>query len=510
MWIDLGAVRDALDLLSGLYVQIPLAIVGGLLIGIAVGAIPGIGTPMGMAAVLPFVFHMDPLVAVLLLTAIYTGGVAGGSIASILLNIPGDPSSIATCWDGFPMTKSGRHNEALGLSLYSHAAGVTVSYVLLFLLLAPAGQITKYLGPADRVAIAFAVLSIVAGLRGRTLIRGVVAALFGLVIGTLNPTQTGIMRSSFLGIPSFYDGLPLVTVVLGLVCLNELVAFVEEGRFFVPKTNAARPSFVRILFTFPLWLRHKTLTIASSLLGTAVGIAPGAGASVAGLLAYGQAKAWSRNREAFGKGAPEGIVATDTSASASEGGAMLPLLALGIPGSGAGAVLMTGLFIFGFQLGPVWLSQNMHFAYAFVFGHTLTSLLLIVTLAASMVALGQVIYAPFRYVAPILAVISTVGVYALSLSLSEIALLWVLAYLGFLMMKNGYPPVAALLGFILAPTIDSETYRALEIYSGRYFELFSRPVVVASIGVSAALILREIYSARRKGRNEPEEEAMDE
>lgn len=498
--IDLAAVSDAIGLLAGLYVQIPLAILCGLLIGIVVGAVPGIGTPMGMAAVLPFVFHMEPLVAVLFLTAIYTGGVAGGSIASILLNIPGDPSSIATCWDGFPMTKNGQHNEALGLSLYSHAAGVTVSYLLLFLLLAPAGHITKYLGPADRVAIAFAVLSIVAGLRGRTLLRGILAALFGLVLGTLNPTQTGIMRSSFLGIPAFYDGLPLVTVVLGLVCLNELVAFVDEGRFFVPQGDIARPSFLRILRTFPLWFRHKVLTIASSLLGTAVGIAPGAGASVAGLLAYGQAKAWSKNSEAFGTGAPEGIVATDTSASASEGGAMLPLFALGIPGSGAGAVLMTGLFIFGFQLGPVWLSQNMQFAYAFVFGHALTSILLIFTLAASMVALAQVIYAPFKFVAPILAVISTIGVYALSLSLSEIALLWILAYLGFLMMKNGYPPVAALLGFILAPTIDSEIYRALEIYSGRYSELFSRPVVVGSLVISSALIFREIYSARRKGR----------
>jgi putative tricarboxylic transport membrane protein len=497
MGIDLGAASGALLLLSNFALQIVCAIVVGLMIGIIVGAVPGIGTPMAMAAVLPFAFHMQPIVAALLLTAIYTGGVAGGSIASILTNIPGDPASIATCWDGFPMTQQGRHNEALGLSLYSHTAGVTISYVLLFVFLGPASQLSKYLGPADRVAIAFAVLSIVSGLQGKTLLRGLIAALLGLVLGTLNPTQTGIIRSKFLEMPAFFDGLSLIPVVLGLVCLSELVAFVNDGRFFVAAENFVRPSFKRIVFAFPLWLRHKYLMLASSVLGTLVGIAPAAGSSIAGILAYSQAKAWSKNADQFGKGAPEGIVATDTSASASEGGAILPMLALGIPGSGAGAVLMSGLFIFGFQLGPVWLAQNLNFAYALVFGHFVTSVLLFVLLGLTMARMANVIYVPFKFTAPLLAVISTVGVYALNLSLYDVALLWVLAYVGYVMKKNGYPPIATLLGFILAPTIDAEMYRVIEIYSGRYLGLLVRPVVAISIAIGLAMILSEWLRSRR-------------
>lgn len=478
--------------------QVLAVLLGGLLIGWVFGAIPGLNNAIAMSVLLPLTFYLPPIVAILFLTAIYTGGICGGGISAILIGVPGQASNVATVADGFAMTRAGRHPLALGLSIYSSAAGVTISYLLLLALLFPATQVVRNFGPADRISIAFAALVVVASVLTSDLLRGFAAVAFGLMLGTLGPTEGGTLRSSFLGIPDLYDGLPLLPVVTGLVGFSELLANLRQ-EFIVQSPEGRRGvGALEILGAWREWLSHWPVVIYSSLVGFVIGFVPAAGAAIAALAAYGQVKMASRRPDAFGKGEPRGVTASESASHASEGGAMLSMLALGIPGSASAAILMGAFTIFGLQPGPVWITNNLPFASAVVLGNVAIALLYIPLGALFVVRLARIVTVPLRYLSPTLIVIGSAGVYAVRTSVVDVALLWGFAYLGLMLTRLGYPTIGVLLGVILAPSIDSEMQRVIALYGHDIFGTLSRPVVFMSIAISVVAVAAQLLGLYRR------------
>jgi putative tricarboxylic transport membrane protein len=484
-----GDVGEGLALILNPWVV--LAIFAGTLVGVILGAIPGIMGPMAMAAALPIAVYFDPIVAILCLSGIYTGSVAGSSISSILLNMPGQPGSEATAIDGFILNQKGQAATALGMQLFSSVLGTLAGYVLMLAMLPLATSLTRQLGPADRVSIAFMALVMVAALRGSSFIRGMSAGLFGLMLGTMQPTATGDSRAAFLNVDILWDGLPVVPVILGLLAFSELVGFLHQSHVTSDRQVKA-PSIRAILATFGQWVRHLWAAIAGAIMGYMVGLLPAAGATVGSMFAYGQAKSWSRNKKEYGEGSTEGVAVAEAANNGSEGGAMLTMLSLGIPGSGSSAILMSAFLMFGLVPGPIWLSQSMDFAYAVVFGNFVGAFLLLLILAPCMRFLTGALRASIAVMAPTLAVVSTAGVFSLRSSLVDVVVLWVFAYAGWLMKKFGFAPMAAVLGFILGPIIDPEMYRITRLYDGEYLSLIERPVVAVSVLISLGVVANEV------------------
>lgn len=498
MFID--NLAEAIDLLTNW--QVFAAIIIGLVTGLLLGAIPGITGGVAMAVSLTICYYLDPIVAIMFLSATYTGGITGGSISAILLNMPGSPGSVATAIDGFQMTRQGRHNYALGLALFSSVAGTFLSYLLMGLALIPVTGWVSNMGPADRIAVAVTALLVLAALRGKHLLRSLIACAFGLLLSTLGTSQNGVLRSEFLDMPMLFDGLPLVPTIIGLLAFSELLNFI--GKPFVVdqsgQSELAKPSVREIYASFGDWAKRWKTALFGGLIGFIVGVIPAAGSSIASLFAYGQAKSLSKHPEQFGEGAPDGVVVAESANNGSEGGAMLTTLALGIPGSGASAILLSGFLIFGLVPGPVWIANNIPFAYSVVIGNLLQAVLLAVIGAMMVARIASIIYVPVKYLAPALVIVSSAGMFALRGSVFDICIAWLFAYVGYIFKKYDYPPIGVLLGLMLGPTIESEIYRIGIIYSDDYASLFTRPVVVVSIVVAFILLgLPMLRNRKAKG-----------
>lgn len=474
-----------------------LFLVLGFIVGMILGAIPGITGSVGMAALLPVCFYMEPISAIVFLCGIYTGSVTGGSVSAVLMNMPGTPAAIATAMDGFVMTQKGMPQKALGLSLMSSVTGQLISYVLLMLLIVPAASLVSKLGPAERCAITVCAVLIVATLKGNNPLRNLAAGLLGLAIGTLGTSDTGVFRGAFLGNKMLSSGIPQVPSVIGLLAFSELIVFLGEGTITKQLTmpSVSTGGIIREIRTV---LHHWKVCLMSNVIGFIIGVIPAAGASVASVFCYGQAKSWSKHPEDFGNGSEEGIVASESANNASVGGAMLTMLALGIPGSGAAAILMSAFMMFGLIPGPVWIVKNVDFVYAIGWANIFLVIIMVFLGAWLMSKLAYVIKAPVKYLAPALLLISSIGIYSLRNSIFDVFLTWGFAYLGFILKKHDFSPMAVMLGIMMAPSIESELYRISRIYAGNYLEPLTRPVVVIAILASVFLIFSAFRQAIKK------------
>lgn len=491
--LDLTSLLSSFGALS--HISIWTAILVGVIIGVACGSIPGGPASIVMATSLPILIYFDPLTGITFLTAVYTGSISAGAMAAILYNMPGTPGSVATGFDGFPMNQQGKSNLALGIQLYSSVFGAVFSYVLFIVALEPATHIAAYLGPAARLAIGILALLIVASLAGKSLFRGLIAALLGLTLGALGPTSGGISRSEFLHVPILYDGLPLVPTIIGLIAFSELLGFLGK-EFVVDTRNRQRPSFGQIVGALPAWVRHRRHALGGGVIGFLVGVVPAAGSTIASTFAWTQARSFSRKPDRFGRGAPEGVVVAESANNASEGGAMLTTVTLGIPGSGDSAIVLSGLLVFGLVPGPAWLDQNLDFVYRIGVVNVVTAIVMIPILALFMRYASLLVLVPVRVFAPFLAVLSSLGVYASRNAIEDVFILWIFAFVGWLMKRHGYPPMALLLGVILGPGMDSEAFRVPDLY-GSVGAILSQPVVLVCLVLGVALITNEVRIRRR-------------
>ncbi|GAB4368063.1 MAG: tripartite tricarboxylate transporter permease [Spirochaetales bacterium] len=470
-----------------------LAIVAGVIGGILVGAMPGLSPSMGVAILLPFTFKMHPLIGLVLLTAVYLASNYGGSITAVTINTPGTPSAVATAFDGYPLTQQGKAGWALGVSLVASTLGGMVGIIILILFSQPLAAIAVRMHPAEYFALALFGLSTVASLAGRNWAKAFTSALLGLLINTIGIDPiSGVKRYTF-GVTNLFDGFSFIPALIGLFALSEVFSKIEEGAW----GNRSGGEISR-KEQWPSWKDYwklKRATLQASVIGTIIGIFPGAGSAIASFVAYDLGKKTSKNPETFGKGNPEGVAAAEAANSASVGGAMVPLLTLGIPGSASTAVLIGALTIHDLAPGPLLFTQSPELVYGLFASMFVANVVMLLLGFWGSRLWIKVTKVPLNVLIPLILSIATVGSYAVKNSLFDVGACFGFGIVGWILKRYGYPMAPIVLGMVLGNLMEVNFRRA--VIMGGYGVFFARPASLILLLISVAAFVYPLIQTRK-------------
>lgn len=462
--------------------------------GVFIGAMPGLNGPIGVALLLPFTFGLDPASGLLLLGGIYMGASYGGSITAILLNTPGTAEAACTAIEGNPLAKQGRAKETLYYSILSCVVGGTVGILTLLFFTPILANFALKFGPPEMFLISMAGLAIVGSLATGNIVKGIFAAMFGVFISLIGQDiLTGANRFTF-GIKKLEAGVDLIPVIIGIFAITEMLIIIGSKKsklLNVPLKETSLGQVMKDLF------RKPTLLIKSSVLGTLIGILPGAGAVVASFMAYGEAKRTSKNKELFGKGNMEGVISAESANNAAVGGSLVPLLALGIPGSATAAVLYGALTIHNLIPGPKLFVNNPEIAYTFILGMLLTLVVMGAIGILGVPLFSNIVKVKKSYIIPIVLAFSLFGAYSLRNNMFDVLLAIVFGVIGLIFKKGNIPTAPVVLGLILGPLIEINFRQTLTISTANnqnIFEyIFTRPI---SISIALLLVIIIYISLR--------------
>lgn len=468
-------------------VEVAIGLFIGVVGGMVIGALPGLSATMGIALLIPVTYGMDPTAALVMLASIYTSAVYGGSISAILIHTPGTPSSAATCLDGYPMTKKGEALHAIGLSTTSSVIGGTISAIALLLIAPPLARISLTFSSAEYFLVALFGLTLIASLAGKSMIKGLIAGGIGLMAGLIGISPDAYARFTFK-IPALLGGVSLIPAMIGLFSISQVMIQAEERiKGAEPKKTAA---LIQGRFMPPgkEFRGLMPLILKSSIIGLFVGILPGAGGDIASWVGLNEAKRTSKHPELFGTGHPEGIVAPEAANNAVTGGALIPLLTLGIPGSSTAAVLLGGLTIHGLQPGYQLFSEFANITYAVILGFLFANILMGLAGWAAGKYIVNVSKVPVPLLMPCIAVLSILGSYAADQNMTNVYVAVVFGLIGYLMRKYGVPVAPVVLGLILGPMADSHLYQAVRMAKGQNMigYMLHRPI---SVGLMVLIVL---------------------
>lgn len=491
---DLNAFIGGLDALFQTYTLGFLLL--GFLLGFVVGAIPGFNDANVMAILLPFTLLLEPTVAIVAMAAVYAGAQAAGSIPAILMNIPGTPGNAATTLEGYAMAKSGRAGYALGLSLGASTFGALLGAMLALVLAPILGTFALRFGPAEMFLVAVLGLTVVSTLSAESYAKGLLIGSFGVLISLIGvDSMAGFPRGTY-DISGLYDGLPLIPVLIGLFGFSELIVLL--GRSSISDDSfVGKQGWSEIRKGMRDASKQATNVTRSGILGFFVGVIPGAGATIGSFLAYGQARQWSRQREKFGTGHSEGLVATDTANNATASGAMVPLLTLGLPGSGSTLVMLAALVLHGVRPGPQFFTNFQVEAYTILLS-LFISAVLIGGLGIFLCRYAQrVVFIPTSILVPIVSVLIFIGAYAWRFLAFDILLMLFFGVLGVLLRANRYPIPALMLAVILGPMLESSLLQATRI--GGYQALIGSPISWVLIGLIILSLAAPLITGLSRG-----------
>ncbi|MEO9786315.1 MAG: tripartite tricarboxylate transporter permease [Aurantimonas coralicida] len=476
------------------------AMVAGVVLGIAIGALPGLSATMGIAVLIPLTFGLDPLVGLGMMAGIYNGAMYGGAIPAVLLRIPGTPASIVTTFDGYPMAQKGEAGRALQIAVVSSAIGGMVSAVVLMTLAPPLARVTLAFGPAEYFWVGIFGLSAIAVFVGKNPIKGVLSACIGLLIGCIGiDTITGAQRFTFGNI-NLYDGFNIVVLLTGLYAIPPAIAMAEEA----VKTGISRDK-LRVKSShgmFDDWRRLWKTWTRSSIIGVIVGLLPGAGGNIAAFLSYNEAKRASKTPDEFGEGPPEGVAAGECGNNADNSAALVPALTLGVPGSSVAAVILGGLLIHGLRPGPALFRDYPDVVYGFMIQMFVTSALLMFIggIIGTRVFI-HVLRLPRVLLVPLIAGLTAVGVYSINNSMFDLYMMLGFGLLGYAMERLDFPLAPAVLGLILGPMAEENMRLALLISQNDWLVFVTRPIsvtiAVLTLLVLAFPIIRDMLARRR-------------
>jgi len=473
-----------------------LAIVVGVIAGIFVGAMPGLSPSMGVAILLPFTFKMPPLIGLVLLTAVYLASNYGGSITAVTINTPGTPSAVATAFDGYPLTLQGKAGWGLGVSLVASTVGGMVGIIILILFSQPLAAVAVKMHPAEYFTLALFGLSTVASLAGKDWAKAFTSALLGLLINTIGIDPiSGVKRYTF-GETNLFDGFDFIPALIGLFALSEVFSKIEEGSW---KTHLSGEISKKEQWpTFKDYWKLKWATLQASLVGTLIGIFPGAGSAIASFVAYDLGKRTSKHPETFGKGNPEGVAASEAANSASVGGAMVPLLTLGIPGSASTAVLIGALMIHDLSPGPLLFTERPDLVYGlFASMFVANAVMFFLGLWGSRLWI-KVTRVPLNVLIPIIISIASVGSFAVKNSLFDVGACFGLGVAGWVLKRYGYPMAPIVLGMVLGKLMEVNFRRA--VIMGGYGVFFLRPASLILLLISIAAFAYPLIQMKKESR----------
>lgn len=494
---------DALGLLAqgaaALFVPATFAIlIAGVILGLLVAVLPGLTLVMGVVLALPFTYGMGITGAVVLLTSMYVAGTYGGAFTSILFRIPGEPLDVPLLWDGYAMSKAGNAALALGWTLVAALGGGLVAAVAMVAMAEPVARVALSLSTPEYFAIVFFGLASVVCLGGTSLPKAVISLCLGLMIATVGSDPTyGVDRFAF-GIPALSDGIDYLAVMVGAYGLGEVLSRLEQGT-----EGGGSHRMARLRTEMPKWVeivKIRYTFVRSAVLGFVVGLVPGAGATIASFLSYGVESQYGKRRKEMGSGLPEGIVAPQTAATASVGGAMVPLLTLGIPGSGATAIIMGAFLLHGVQPGPQVFASNGVLVYT-IFASVFFALIAMCVVGFFAIKLlVRVLDFPEALVSAFVVMFCFMGALALRNNPDDLWLIAAFGVVGFVFERFKFPIAPMVLGAILGPIAETNFMTTMISFGGDWTVFFTRPISGPIMALGFATLAYPIYVAMREKR----------
>ena len=446
--------------------------------GIIFGSIPGLSATMAIALFLPLTYSMTPLMGMTCLVSVYIGGVSGGLISAILLRMPGTPSSVATCFDGYPLTQKGQGMKALGVGIFYSFIGTIFSIIVLILLAPNLATLALKFGDYEYFSIAVFSLTMIATLSSGSMVKGLLSGLFGIAIGTVGMAPVDAAARFTFGSSQMKAGMDILPVLIGMFALSEIMVSAETSA----KRN--QPQLIQVStkgvrgfgFTLKEFKEQLVNFLRSALIGLGIGILPGLGGSTSNLLAYSSAKSHSKYPEKFGTGIIDGVVATETSNNASVGGAMVPLLTLGIPGDMATAMLLGGLMIPGLQPGPLLFKEEPVLMYGIFIAMIISSFVMLIEESAGLKVFVSLLKIPKHILLPIIFVLCVVGAFGLNNRLFDAYLVIAFGLIGYIFIKLKLPVAPMIMGFVLGDMVETHLRRAMMDSKGSWEPFFTRPI----------------------------------
>ena len=468
----------------------------GVMIGMIVGIIPGFGPSAGIAILLPITFGMDPTGAVIMLTAIYYGSMYGGTITSILLNTPGESSTVASTFDGYPLAQQGRAGPALVMQAVASFVGGTLGVILITVLAPLFAQVTRSFGPPEFFLLVMMGLTTLIVVVGGNWRYGLIAALIGFALGTVGvDLETGQTRFTFKS-AEMIGGIDFIPIAIGVFGLGELYYAVYTGLHLTGSGGIVQyQNEQRFWPSARDFIETRFSLVRGSLLGFAIGVVPGAGATVASLMSYSVEKSASSTPAKFGKGAMAGQVGPEAANNAASAGAMVPLLTLGIPGSASTAVLLAAFVLWGLTPGPLLMTQKPEFAWGLIASMYLGNMALLALNIFAIPLFVLMIKLPYRILAPAVILVCTIGTYSVNGSIVETWLMFAAGLVGFFMRLYGFSPAALVLALVLGPLAEQSLRQTLTISGGSFGIFLERPMslwilAITTVIVAATLLMR--------------------
>jgi putative tricarboxylic transport membrane protein len=465
----------------------------GVTIGMLVGVLPGLGPTTGTAVLLPITFGMEPVSAIIMLSGIYYGAMYGGTITSVLINTPGEAASVVTCLDGHPMAKQGRAGTALGVAGIGSFIGGTVSLFGLAFVGPPLAEFALKFGPPEFFALMVLGLTMVIGLMGKSLIRGMISAFIGLNLALIGMDPvSGALRFTF-GESHLMSGIDFVTVAMGLFGLSEILITAEQSY-----KSEKIASVKGVLPRREEWGPTIKAIGRGTVLGFFIGLIPGANSVIPAILSYSLEKKLAKDPSRFGKGAIEGVAGPETANNSYCGGALIPLFTLGIPSSPTIAILLGAFIMHGLTPGPTLFNNNPEFVWAIIASMFIGNVILLFMNLPMAGLWAKVAMVPFKLLFPIILIISVVGAYTVSNSLWDVGVMLVFGILGYVMKKLDIPMAPIVLTFVLGKMMESSLLQSLTMFQGNFFSIFQRPIAGTMLSLSILIFVLSFVAGLMK------------
>ena len=480
-----------------------LWLIAGSALGTVLGMLPGLGPTTGIALLLPLTFGMEPATALIAMSAIYYGAMFGGSRSSILLNVPGDGAAVASCFDGYPMARNGRAEAALAISAIASFIGGLIAIVAFVLIALPMARFALKFGPPEYFVLMIFALAATAAISKEALLKGLVAMTFGLLLTTVGlDHQAGTPRFTF-GVTELQTGIDFVVVIIGIYGIGEVFENLEH--IAKEAVKPVQTKFGRIWVSMEDWRRSFWPIIRQTPVGFLIGILPGAGGTIAALMAYNNEKQLSKHPEEFGEGAIEGLAAPEAANNACSVGAMIPMLTLGVPGSGTTAVMLGALLILGLQPGPLLFEQHPDVAWGIIASMFLGNVVcafINIPLAGLLV---RVLSVPPRILYPLVVSVAFLGVYTINFSVVDFVLLTILGFVGYLMKKFKGPSAPLILASVVGQSMEQSFRQSMMLSDGKMGIFFASPITlvlwVLAVGSIAWPFVSDYRARKRKKKN---------
>jgi len=467
----------------------------GILLGVLIGVLPGLGGANGVAILLPLTFTMSPTSAIIMLSCLYWGALFGGAITSILFNIPGEPWSVATTFDGFPMGQQGRAGEAMTAAFTSSFVGALFAVLLITFLAPLVARFALKFGPPEFFAIQFLTFCSFIGMGREPPAKTIVSMMLGFALAAVGlDTVTGTLRMTF-GQTQLLQGFDFLIAVIGLFGLGEILLTMEEGLAFKGTRAKIDPNIV--------WRTWKTLpqfwmtSLRACVIGCWMGITPG-GATPASFMSYGMARRFSKNGDKFGTGQIEGVVAPETAAHAAGTSALLPMLTLGIPGSPTAAVLLGGLLIWGLQPGPLLFIEHKDFVWGLIASMYLGNIVGLLIVLTTVPWWAAILRIPFAIIAPVIVVICAIGAYTVHNRFFDVAMMVVFGVVGYFFKKLKYPLAPLVLALVLGDMAETAFRQSMLVSGGSVYVFFSNGLVASIMTLALVILFWPVVSRGRE------------